>query len=299
MCYDALQDLTITYVLSGPSFWDQGILTFLGVQDSSLVQQFSPRNLPLNECFLLFGAFGCFLNILQASVCLHQCCVSLALWLTLAHPFEMNLLWRLCRYRHVVKKRLASKQDPITPLFGLYPFVVHAGCNVAWLYYAPGIMGSGHLVAFCLYWGLAFAYQVGLLITAYTTKQSFPYFNLMMIVSALGAADAREGFKGSHYAFQTSTDNQIMAMYIALGVSFVVYAVFVRDVIGSVSFLVVLLGLLTRCIWRALRVCVLCTTDLRVLGHQLFDCEAQSGQQEKLIRGPCLFRVGESSVPVD
>lgn len=134
----------------------------------------------------------------------------------------------------MIKKRLADKQDIISPLFGLYPFIIHAGCNVAWLYFAPGIMGSGHLVAFSLYWGLAFAYQVGLLITAYTTKQSFPYFNMMMVISALGAADAWEGSRNGT-AFQTSTDRQITSVYVALGIALCVYAVFVRDVIGSVG----------------------------------------------------------------
>lgn len=57
---------------------------------------------------------------------------------------------------------------------------------------------------------------------------------MMMVVAALGAADARQGSLGMQ-AFQTSADRQIQAVYFALALSFVVYAVFVRDVIGTVS----------------------------------------------------------------
>lgn len=208
--------------VQGPTFWDQGILTTLGLQESDLVQRFGLRDLPLNESFLMFGALGCFFNIAAA-------CVS--------------SFYAVCRftengkqpsYKHVIKKRLSEKKDIISPLFGLWPFIIQAGCNVYWLQQASGIMASGHLVAFCLYWGVAFAYQVGLLITAFTTKQRFPYFNILMVVAAVGAADAREAAAGGT-AFQTSIERQITAVYIALGFSLVVYGIFVRDVIGSVS----------------------------------------------------------------
>lgn len=52
----------------GPQFWDQGILSFLGVKHNEAVAKMGLRDLPLNECFLLFGAFACFANIVAACV---------------------------------------------------------------------------------------------------------------------------------------------------------------------------------------------------------------------------------------
>lgn len=98
-------------------------------------------------------------------------------------------------------------------------------------------MEKGHLVAFSLYWCLAFAYQVGILITAHTTGQNFPWFNVLQVVSAVGAADAYFATHGKDFAFQVTEGKALGAVYIALAVSFAAYAFFIWDVVGEVSLL--------------------------------------------------------------
>lgn len=83
------------------------------------------------------------------------------------------------------------------------------------------------------FWGLCFAYQVGLLITAHTTKQPLPYYNLLMLLSIVGAYDARQGSLGK-FAFQSNPDYQMYAVYIALAIAAGFYAFFVYDVVGEV-----------------------------------------------------------------
>lgn len=96
-------------------------------------------------------------------------------------------------------------------------------------------MDNGHLVAFSLYWCLAFAYQVGILITAHTTGQNFPWFNVLQVVSVIGASDAYFATHGKDFAFQTTKSKALGAVYIALAVSFAAYSFFIWDVVGEVS----------------------------------------------------------------
>jgi ethanolaminephosphotransferase len=135
----------------------------------------------------------------------------------------------------VIKKRREDKKDPYTPLFGLLPFVLQTATNCVWLAYSPAIFEKGHLTGFCLMWGLQFAYQVGLLITAHTTKQAFPFKNGMMALSVVCALDAVNSRKAGAIAFQTTDHRRIVAIYVALAIALANYAFFVTDVISTVS----------------------------------------------------------------
>lgn len=83
--------------------------------------------------------------------------------------------------------------------------------------------------------GLSFAYQVGLLITAHVTKGPFPYYNLLMIWSAIGAIDANAAkLLGRPTNFiQRSDSASLTFVYISLIISFGVYSFFVSDTIST------------------------------------------------------------------
>jgi len=198
--------IIVLYIITGfkgPTFWDQGILTTIGIRDSGIVNALHIKDLPLNECFIIFGAIGCGFNIISS-------------------------------YGNVTKARRAKNLSVVTPALGLLPFVFQAACNVVWLHNAQSIKANGHLVAFSLYYCLAFAYQVGILITAHTTAQSFPWFNILQVVSFVGALDAYLGTQGNAWAFQTTERKALVAVYIALVLSFAAYAFFVYDVVGEI-----------------------------------------------------------------
>jgi len=205
--------------LLGPGFWDQGILTTLGINATSFAKTLHLPDVPLNECFMVFGGVGLLFNIVS------RCEAS-------QHVKKLDLRY-LISYSNVLKSRKTKNLAVITPLFGLLPFIFQTTCNCIWLANAPSIMKNGHLVAFSLYWCLAFAYQVGILITAHTTGQSFPWFNVLHILSALGAADAWSATNGKT-AFQTTERKALVAVYMALVLSLCAYAFFVYDVVGEI-----------------------------------------------------------------
>lgn len=106
---------------SGPTFWDQGILTVLSLDHLPLVAQLRIKNLPLNECFLVFGACGLVYNIAGS-------------------------------YTNVYKAARKKGKSVLEPLLGLLPFVVNATANVLWLN-ASDVIRTKHLLPFATYWG--------------------------------------------------------------------------------------------------------------------------------------------------
>ena len=75
---------------------------------------------------------------------------------------------------------------------GLLPLVIQLSANVFWMHGQNArITADGKaFLPFCCFWGLSFAYNVGLLIVAHVTKAPFPYWNVALIWSVLGAVDA-------------------------------------------------------------------------------------------------------------
>ncbi|KAJ7292627.1 hypothetical protein C8J57DRAFT_1549851 [Mycena rebaudengoi] len=191
----------------GASFWDTGILTFLRLTDMPLVNQLP--NLPLNDAFMVFGAFGVIFNI-QSS------------------------------YRNVRRAMLASGKSTTWPLMLLFPFVISAGIQVFWLthptYDNSAIINSALFVPFLCAWGLQFAHQVGRMILAHVTSSPFPSWDWMWVWSLLGAVDANlPQLLGRAPIVQTSERNRAIFVYLTLAISFVAYGRFCTLVINDIT----------------------------------------------------------------
>ena len=116
--------ICVIYLISGiygPQVWDKGILTMLHADHLSIVKQLHIKNLPLNECFLTFGALGLLFNISGS-------------------------------YSNVYKAMKKKNKSVVTPIFGLLPFVVHSGLVAAWLDGSEFIR-TKHLLPFAVFWG--------------------------------------------------------------------------------------------------------------------------------------------------
>ncbi len=134
-----------TGAVGGPIFWDRGILNVTGLAKIDFVSQHLGRfNLPLNDSFLVFALFGLLGNIVGS-------------------------------YGNVVAARKSRNQSVFTPLFGLLPLVLQIGANIAWIAANRAFILAEPraFLPFLSYWGLTFAYNVGLLITAHVTKAPF------------------------------------------------------------------------------------------------------------------------------
>jgi len=188
----------------GSAFWDQGILTLTGLDKIDLVHRTRwLQDLPLNECFLLFGLVGLLFNIASSS-------------------------------RNVIAARRKEGKSLVSPLFGLLPFAINTATNVAWLHGSPAIL-RGHLMPFAFFWGISFAYQVGLLITAHTTHAPFPFYNALMLWSAVGALDANAPLLfGRAGLIHANVHRAVYFVYASVAVAFLVYAFFIYDVVGTI-----------------------------------------------------------------
>lgn len=116
--------ICVIYLISGiygPQVWDKGILTMLHADHLSIVKQLHIKNLPLNECFLTFGALGLLFNISGS-------------------------------YSNVYKAMKKKNESVVTPISGLLPFVVHSGLVAAWLDGSEFIR-TKHLLPFAVFWG--------------------------------------------------------------------------------------------------------------------------------------------------
>jgi ethanolaminephosphotransferase len=134
----------------------------------------------------------------------------------------------------VIRARRSRGESSLKPLLGLLPFAVHTVFQVAYLYGAPFILRR-HLVAFSLSWGLAFAYQVGLLIVAHVTKSSFPKYHYGMVLSFIGAVDANaQRLFGVRPLINRDAGGQLLWTYGCLIVAAVMHAFFIWDVVGTV-----------------------------------------------------------------
>lgn len=91
-----------------------------------------------------------------------------------------------------------------------------------------------------IYYGLSFAYLVGLLIVSHILKspELFPYWNLLLIWSVLGMVDANLPSLSFGYVdrpwFQYNEAAAVRFVWLSVVVSGIVYAYFVTDVILDV-----------------------------------------------------------------
>ncbi|KAG5639650.1 hypothetical protein H0H81_008811 [Sphagnurus paluster] len=191
----------------GPSFWDQKIFTVTGLENISFIQKLP--NLPLNESFMVFGAFGLAFNIINS-------------------------------YANVRRAMKSAGKPRLQPLALLLPFVVAAGIQIVWLAQPrgsfPSIIHSANFVPFLCAWGLQFAHQVGRMILAHVTSAPFPTWDWIWIWSLLGAIDANLP-RLLHRApiIQSSMRTTTIFVWITLTISFITYARFCILVINDIT----------------------------------------------------------------
>lgn len=193
----------LTAFMGGPSFWDRGLLDVSQLHRLDFVQS-SPAllklNFPLNETFLALSGVGLLVNVLAS-------------------------------YGNVAEARRKRGVSAITPALGLLPFILQASAVSVWVSAQKSqiIADPWTLLPFCLFWGLAFAYNVGLLITAHVTQAPFPYWNAMLVWICIGALDARMEL------VQSSPSAIRYTVYASLAVSAVLYLHFAYYVITTIT----------------------------------------------------------------
>ncbi|KAI5454806.1 hypothetical protein NCC49_003689 [Naganishia albida] len=173
---------------------------------SSLASVAWLNGLSIREAFMWFGAVGLLGNIANS-------------------------------YANVIAARRKQNLPLLPPLLGLIPFLVHVALQVAWLA-APGveIVNSKRMLPFILYWGACFSYQVSKLILAHVTKSSFPYFNGMILWTALGAIDANAPVLFGRAPFIQSTE-QNATYFILFSMTFAIlnYLRYAKSVIWQIT----------------------------------------------------------------
>lgn len=193
----------LTGFAGGPLFWDRGILNLTRLSSIDMVREkYAWLNIPLNEAFLTFAAVGLGLNVVAS-------------------------------YSNVVAARRSRNQSVITPLAGLTPLLLQIGANIFWLKANRSfILADTHaFLPFVAYWGITFAYNVGLLIVAHVTKAPFPYWNISIVWSVLGALDA----SSPRSFFQTNPEATRNLVYVSLALAAVVYLHFCHNVITTIT----------------------------------------------------------------
>ena len=193
----------LTGSVGGPIFWDRGILNATGLAKIDFVSQHLGRfNLPLNDAFLAFGLFGLLGNIAGS-------------------------------YSNVVAARRSRKQSALTPLLGLVPLILQTVANLFWINANRAFIlaDSRALLPFLSYWGITFAYNVGLLIVAHVSKAPFPYWNIAIVWSAVLAVDAN---LPTSY-IQTNPEMQLKVIWASLGFAAVLYLHFCHNVITTIT----------------------------------------------------------------
>ena len=156
---------------TGPSFWDQGVVTYLGI--GNLVP--SIPDIPLNELFMYFAAVGLAFNIFTSYLNVYFATHS-----PNSSPSSSSS-----------KSSLA----PYKPFLRLLPFPLSISIHIFWLS-APSpasstILHSPLFVPHACAFGLQFAHQVGRMILAHLTKRKdMPFWEGMWVLSIVAGLDA-------------------------------------------------------------------------------------------------------------
>ncbi|CDU24592.1 related to EPT1-sn-1,2-diacylglycerol ethanolamine-and cholinephosphotransferase [Sporisorium scitamineum] len=193
----------LTGFVGGPLFWDRGILNVTGLAKFDIVKDNLSRfNLPLNDAFLTFALFGLLSNIVGS-------------------------------YSNVVAARRARKQSALTPLLGLTPLIVQIAANCFWINANRAFILADPraLLPFLSYWGITFAYNVGLLIVAHVTKAPFPYWNVAIVWSVVLAVDANL----ARSYLQVDPETQLRVIWASLAAAGVLYLHFCWRVITTIT----------------------------------------------------------------
>lgn len=187
----------------GPAFFARGMLSVLGIDGVPWVRAHLARaNWSVGEVLAVGAASGLFFNALTAC-------------------------------GNVVRRCREQRVSIVRPLCALVPFAVQVAANVCWaegnrrmVYeHAPAF------VPFVLFWGLSFAYLVGIVIVAHVCRMPFPYWNVTCVVSIVGAVDANLPTP----ILQRTPGGTLGTVCAALAFSFALYAYFVVDVIQAMT----------------------------------------------------------------
>ncbi|KAL5533588.1 hypothetical protein ACEPAG_48 [Sanghuangporus baumii] len=221
--------------LYGPSFWDQGILTFLHLdwirKSLPFIKSLPDLDVPLNIVSMYIGGVGLAFNIVTsfANVQRH----------VLASPASSS------------NGASSFRRATIRPFLRLLPFPIAVALQVFWLSAplpqtafekaqsgsAEPIMNSPLLVPFLLAWGLQFAHQVGRMILAHLTKRKdMPFWEWLWIWTALMGLDANSQwvFGRPPILHRTYTSTTLLIL-ISLILSLFAYARFVYLVINDIT----------------------------------------------------------------
>lgn len=193
----------ITASAGGPLFWDRGLLNVTGLANVDVVSKsYSYLNVPLNDAFMTFGFFGLLFNIAGS-------------------------------YTNVIAARRSRKQSVVTPLAGLLPLAVQVGANLVWMSANRAFILASPLafLPFVTYWGITFAYNVGLLIVAHVTKAPYPYWNIGILWSVGLAIDA--SLPKSY--IQTNPERTVQVIYASLAFAVVLYGHFCHNVVTTIT----------------------------------------------------------------
>lgn len=193
----------IAGAFGGTTFCLHGVLNMTGLAKIAYVREhFAWMNWPLSDVLISLAVLGLVGNTLAS-------------------------------YGNVYKVCIREKRSVLMPLVGLLPFAVQATSNIAWMlgHEARLIVHGPVFIPFLCYWGLSFAYLVGLLIVSHVCKGPFPYWNWLYIPSILGAIDAHL----PQPILQTSLQATEYTVYGAMALSFAVYGYFVYDVITTIT----------------------------------------------------------------
>ncbi|PFH47783.1 hypothetical protein AMATHDRAFT_151285 [Amanita thiersii Skay4041] len=191
----------------GPSFWDQGILTFTHLSRIPPLQRLP--DLPLNVAFMVFAGVGLGFNILTS-------------------------------YYNVRKSSRASNTSSLRPLLLLLPFVFSTLPQLAWLTHPnperSQVIYTPVFVPFMCAWGLQFAHQVGRMILAHVTCGPFPVWDHVWLLSLIGALDANLGrIRHLEPLIQSTMKRTTLFVWATLVISLYLYGRFCYLVIRDIT----------------------------------------------------------------
>ncbi|KAA8914677.1 CDP-alcohol phosphatidyltransferase-domain-containing protein [Sphaerosporella brunnea] len=200
--------------IKGGSFWQRPMLETLGVP-SSILEKVPEllRGISFVHWWLVYGGLMLGFNIVQSSL-------------------------------NVIRARRAKGLPAAPALAGLLPFFLTWLAIPAWLSLRPLIL-TQHLVPFLFFVGIAFAYQVGLIIVSHLTKSSFPFLNVLYLPILVGLLDAAGPWIRDFTAFYVGKafgwrsalgDGEFETAYVfaCLGLALGVHGSFVVDVITNI-----------------------------------------------------------------
>lgn len=185
----------------GPSFWDQSLWQFLGLNGRNFPQLYSlpmwAQTAQLKHAFLYAGALGLIFNVVSSSL-------------------------------NVMRARNKKGLTLLPALSGLLPFFGSATLTLSFAFAHTRVVVDRLVVPYMLYTGIVQAYLVGLVITAHVTHAPFPtlqvFILLLPVVFALLVPQP-------HWTEQGVT----AFVWSQLGLAVGVYAGFVLDVITDIT----------------------------------------------------------------